>query len=251
MKRLVSLTFVAVLMAQSALAAEFWEKKQYKDWSEKECRQLLSNSPWARSHTIKKAQLKQLNRDAFGQAPRDPGGPTVRPSYQTPVDAMPAATSNDNTEGVTEPSVTYQASFRTATPVRQAIVRLGQMDAKYLAQKFDDKIIIQVTYEANVIATDRALANYWQSASLTTLANTVYLTGPDGERVEPIAFWAGKGASREIQFAFPRKPGGGIDMKRSILFEFEHPALGDDPKERITLHYPAVGEMKFDGAVSY
>ena len=43
------LCFLAVL---PLLAADFWEKKAYTSWSEKECNKLLKKSPWAFSNSL-------------------------------------------------------------------------------------------------------------------------------------------------------------------------------------------------------
>ena len=41
---------VAGLLAAGTLlqAEDFWEKKKYAEWTDKEVRQMLTNSPWAR-----------------------------------------------------------------------------------------------------------------------------------------------------------------------------------------------------------
>jgi hypothetical protein len=47
-----------VLLALSGIslaasqAGEFWSKRAYRQWSEKECRKLLEESPWAQKHTL-------------------------------------------------------------------------------------------------------------------------------------------------------------------------------------------------------
>jgi hypothetical protein len=35
--------------AAPAPAQDFWKKKPYTEWSEKECRRLLEDSPWAKT----------------------------------------------------------------------------------------------------------------------------------------------------------------------------------------------------------
>ena len=40
---------VGVLVAGTLVQAEdFWEKKKYAEWTDKEVRQMVTNSPWAR-----------------------------------------------------------------------------------------------------------------------------------------------------------------------------------------------------------
>ena len=57
----------------------------------------------------------------------------------------------------------------------------------YLATEFPDKIVVIVEYRAEPEENDKALANYWQGQTLDTLKNTVFLSGPDGDRIAPIA----------------------------------------------------------------
>ena len=53
---------VAVLLGSlsTVRAAEFWEKKDYRQWSEKECRKLLRNSPWAKQYVLANPIIKNL-----------------------------------------------------------------------------------------------------------------------------------------------------------------------------------------------
>jgi hypothetical protein len=267
MKRFVGSLLALGLLVETAVAAEFWTKKPYQNWSVQECHKVLWDSPWGKTHTIQKAALRQLNRDPFSQGPQPSGGPLVRPGNTSP-NPLPPAQSDANQEGVLDPRVTYHASFRSAKPVREAVSRLERLEAKYdqmdeaqkkafdtrqqkfLAAAFPDKIIVHVTYESNVGETDRALAFYWQSQTAATLKNVVYLSGPDGDRVEPIAYWVGSGAMREFQVAFPRNSNGDPSPDKPLVFEFRHPAIGSDPEERIFLKFPS-SDMKFDGSISY
>src|SRR6185437_1578237 len=114
-------------------------------------------------------------------------------------------------------------SMRTAQPIREAVVlhaalqrKYDAMDAaarkafdelwaQYLAQPVGDKVIFDVVYRSTATNVDRELANCWQTPPLdSTKVIDAYMIGPDGKRVEPIAFVAGKGASRQFQLAFPR-----------------------------------------------
>ncbi|MCP5115551.1 MAG: hypothetical protein GY953_32390, partial [bacterium] len=53
MKR--SLLAVFLMLSLGALllyGADFWEKKELKDWSEKDVKKMLTNSPWAKGVDI-------------------------------------------------------------------------------------------------------------------------------------------------------------------------------------------------------
>ena len=189
-----------VLVVASAVAADkqFWLHKPYDQWSADECKKMLTDSPWAKSSTLRQPTMRALSR-GFGRT----------------------ATA-DNGTGERAPEVVYTAQIRSALPLRQAYIRLKEIDAhydsmtgdakarakqafdNYLSATFDDKIVILVSYGANLPESDTTLARYWQSQTLDTVKNSAYLTGPDGERVQPTAFVTGRGAEREFQFVFPR-----------------------------------------------
>src|SRR5881394_2673280 len=64
MKRL-GIILVAVCCDGFAFAAdkgEFWTSKPYQNWSAKECKKLLEDSPWSKKITLRKTNLSQTNR---------------------------------------------------------------------------------------------------------------------------------------------------------------------------------------------
>lgn len=245
MKRLESLTLILVLSLAAGIAyavGDFWADKPYTKWSEKQAKHMLSDSPWAKTVTLRHTVLKQTRRD-FGKEPNANEG-----------------------EGVSEPEVDYTMYLRTARPVREAIVRVAQFEQKYdhmdsdgrkafddkwnqfLATAAGDKVIVQVTYSANIGEVDRRLANYWQTQTVDLLRDSgTAMTGPDGMRVAPIAFWAARGAGREFQLAFPRPK---VDSKEgSIAVEIQHPNIGEGAT-RIYAKYP-LKDMQYQGALTY
>ena len=81
----VSILFLAA--ALTAFGADFWEKKEFNKWSQKDCSKMLTNSPWAKDVTIMDSGLQRSTR-----------------------------TSDDGQQLY----VKYQVQFRSALPVRQA-----------------------------------------------------------------------------------------------------------------------------------
>ena len=44
---------LTILLATGlAVAAEWWEKKPYTQWSDKEVQRMIDNSPWGKVHTV-------------------------------------------------------------------------------------------------------------------------------------------------------------------------------------------------------
>lgn len=248
MKRLtfiVALSFLVLATVPAALSwssGEFWTKP-YTKWSEKEVKRLLSDSPWAKTVTLKHTILKQTRRD-FGTM-SDVAG---------------------EGEGVSEPEIDYTVYLRTARPIREGLVRLAQFEQKYdqldaasrkafdskweqfLATPVSDKVIVQVEYSSNTAEQDRQLANYWQNQTVETIRDTAAMTGPDGVRLAPIAFWTARGAGREFQMAFPRPKTAGDDSAVSV--ELRHPTVKGEDATRIYVKFQ-FKDMKYSGAVTY
>ncbi len=257
MKRMICLSISALLLFATAFAADFWEKKEYKQWSQSECKKLLEDSPWAKQFTL--SSVTGIDNSAASRESTDQGQPYIK----------------------------YQIQFRSAKPVRQAIVRQQQFATKYDSlsagqkQEFDktadsfisadlsESVIVNVTYATNNRDNDRDLARYWQSQTADLLKNTVYLSNTKGEKIYLSNFVAAQGAERSFQFIFPRELNGKplIDgMKDKILkLEFAYPIIGNlgDPssgtsstgsnqgaKGRGYLEFK-VDKMVFDGAVAF
>lgn len=234
---------LALFVALLVVGAEFWQAKPYTSWTQKEVDAITSSSPWAQAVVLRKVNLVQVRRE-FGKF----------------------ATGAGEGEGTQNPEVSYTVSLRTAQPIREAIARAAAFDQKYdqmdssskkqfdqkwgqfLAQQFADKVIVNVKYSANTTDVDRQLATYWQGQTLDTIKVDTYMNGADGERVAPIAFWAGKGASREFQLAFPRPAKS--PNKASFSIEFKHPDVTDEPSSRIIARFN-VKDLQYHGQVTY
>jgi hypothetical protein len=136
--------------------------------------------------------------------------------------------------------------FRSALPVRQALVRQMQIAQKYdslaaeqkqqfdqsansfLTSKFEDAVVVYVTYQTNSQAKDRELARYWQSQTADLLKNTVFLRNSKGEQVALAQFNAAQGGERSFQLLFPRQINGKPFMSpedKSLMLEFSYPVL--------------------------
>jgi hypothetical protein len=224
-------------------SGEFWSDKPYTKWTEKEVKHLLSDSPWAKSVTLKHTVLKQTRRE-FGTLSGIAG----------------------EGEGVSEPEVDYTVYLRTARPIREGLVRLAQFEQKYdrldpdsrkafdskwdqfLAAPVGDKVIVQVKYGSNTADQDRQLANFWQNQTVETIRDTAAMTGPDGVRLAPIAFWTARGAGREFQMAFPRPQNVKNDAALSV--EFRHPSVTGEDTTRIFTKFQ-FKEMSYSGALAF
>ena len=233
MKRTLSIGFAVVTLIAVAVAADFWSSKPYTKWSQADATRLLTNSPWAKTTTMRTGTV------------------SGRGGIQNVAESQDA------------PLIQYAVSIRSAEPVRQANARMAyitrkydKMDEaarkefddkwnKYLATKFPETLVIAVNYESNVPDTDRQLTNYFQAQTLETIKSTTALILPDGTRVEPSAFASGP---HELQIAFPRPKE--MSPTASFSVEFKHPDLPDQPSRRISSKF-SLKEMVFNGTPSY
>jgi hypothetical protein len=224
-------------------AKEFWQVKDYRQWTEKECRKLLEASPWAQSRVFSEVRIDPLQDNEPAARGREPN-----------------------------PQIKYQAQFRSATPIRQALVRQAMLTEKYdqmtseQKQAFDEKmqkfltgaapelVIVHVDYSTNVQNTDRSLAQYWQTQTTETLKNSVYLLGPKGEKVPLQRYVSATGAGRSFQFLFPRQYEGRPLLSpedKTIKVEFMHPFSSErGTPSRVLLEFK-VEKMLIQGAVVY
>lgn len=170
-------SWVVVLLLITAVAIGQKKAQSWREWSKKDAEKVLNNSAWG--------QL-QVDTD-------------LSEMFYTPTtDSRRAPNANSRLEqGATnqETSVTYGIRFFSARPVRQAFIRMIQLQQKNLEADVIERmnsfaelpsagsIIIAVTIEG----TDkRSLGKVMQivsSAATGTLKNTTYLERNDGKRV--------------------------------------------------------------------
>lgn len=193
--------------------ADFWEKKEYGEWSQRQATKILEDSPWAKIYK------------------------PITYGSDTGSDGMPQF-------------VQYNIRFSSALPIRQATVRLSQIANNYdklssdqkqafdsqaepfLAVDFTDFIVIDITYSTNIITRDQTLATHWQTQTTETLKNIAYLIGTNGVKVPLLEYKSAQGAGRAFQLIFPRKFGGQPILNsedKTLTLEFELPgASGTD-----------------------
>jgi hypothetical protein len=202
MRKVLYFVLSAIFLAagSAAFGADFWESKPYDTWSQKECSKLLTDSPWVEDFT-KVAEGLQLSTGA----------------------------SDDGQQF----SIQYQFQFRSALPVRQAMVRQMQLAQKYdtlgpeqkqqfdqsaksfLSADFSDVVVVYVTYKSNSQSKTMEIHKHWQTQTMDLLKNNVFLRNSRGEQVALAKFIAPQGAERSFQFIFPRE----INGKPFIAFE--------------------------------
>jgi hypothetical protein len=234
------LLFLLTSLLVAGQEKEFWDKKDYTQWSERECKRLLTDSPWAKSYTLARAVIEPLS---------SPGSDLAREAA---------------------PRIQYVAQFRSALPIRQALVRISQIKQKYdrmgleqkrefdrsaeqfLAKSFADAVVLYVSFSSNVQIYERDLIRHWQFQTQDMVKNYIHLIGYGGERVAPLGYTFIE-ASRAFQLIFPRQHNGRPligPADKSLRLEFQHPRIGDFGEARILIEFKTE-KMLFEGSLVY
>jgi hypothetical protein len=203
-----------------ALGADFWTKKSYQHWSLEEARRMLEESPWATTLSLSSIQTSITS----GDAPKN---------------------ESDRGEMETNPTITYNLQFRSAEPIRQAQVRSSQISShydamsaeqkaafdansdKFLAVRFPDRVVVSVTFHANVQNYESLLRNYWERQSLATLSMSVFLNA--GKQRLSLMDYGVK--EDTFQFTFPRPQP--VSPAEKLGVEFVHPKISLIGQQRI------------------
>ncbi len=237
-RKILGISVLSLVAASAVLGADFWEKKNYKEWTQRECAKLLEDSPWAKALTLQRV--------------------SIRDSGSTSSDAQ-------------QPYVKYQVQFRSALPIRQAIVRQMQLVQKYdsltpeqkqqfdksaeefLAANFEDAVVVHVRYETNSQPNMLELARYWQSQTTDVLRNDVYLAPAKRDKVYLGRYIPPQAGQQEFQFIFPRNVNGQPiigPQDKNIRLEFTYPVVGSIGDGRGYLEFK-VEKMIFEGNIAY
>ena len=250
-RRLLTCMALALFLAFPLSTPGQWNKKPYTEWSEKDAKKVLNDSPWSQDQNFTDTSKNMSTTTSRGAA------------QSTIADVI---------------NVTFHIRFFTAKPVRQAISRSMELQHKGelpepLAAKlkalatadFPDYVIITVTCES-----DRA-SNMLQDAKslfqrLTTgaIKNGTYLVAKGGQRVFLQEYQPPQNDGLGARFVFPRLVDGKpfiTPESGEILF---HAELGGNSELNTTLSNSDVArnrfllntrfkvkDMMFDGKLEY
>jgi hypothetical protein len=238
-------TILSVLIGATLLwAGDPWKERPYTEWTEKECRKLLQNSPWAKHYTDVGVIIELVAPGQIDSAER-------------------GRESN--------PRMEYRVRLLSALPIRQALVRLQQINADYdemspeqrqafdhkaeaiLNMPFDDTVVLLVDYGSNTDVYDKEMARYWQHQSTETLKNVVFLRGHAGEEVPLLSYAAEQGAARTFEVVFPRESEGRPLLRpdsKTLRLDFLHPNIRGQGEVRAFVEFK-VKRMLIEGEVLY
>jgi hypothetical protein len=202
-----------------ALGADFWLKKDYKEWTDKECLSLLTKSPWAEPYKVFGSGLGVSGAEGTGY-------------------------------------IEFDVQLYSALPIRQAMAKLQKDEAKskaLLEADFSEKVIVNVNYSTNVSQAGLDLARYWQSANLASFQNSVFLIGSKGANVPASEYKVEQGSSRSFQFIFPRTRDGKELLSpedKTLILQFNYQPVQGMGDGRGQIEFK-VKNMVYNGKIAY
>ena len=208
MKRILLLCAVLILCTVSASAQK---EKPWTEWTEKEAMKVLADSPWAQTQ-------KELTDSGAT-------GPTVTSAAQNGNSAnmvMSEAAKNSSESGqnvgsrnVSKTAV-YNISFLTAKPVRQAFIRMIELQMPdtpadkvaerrtFVDKDFSEYVVVTLKLDGNDQKTLAPAKQLLSGGTAETMKNLAYLERKDGKRLALMEYRAPGPDRLGAKFIFPR-----------------------------------------------
>jgi hypothetical protein len=232
--KLAVLMFLTICLTAAGSVVGQKQLKPWKEWSKTDAQKVLNDSPWAHL---------QVDQDFIEPTP-----------LTRPLDSSIDARLKQN-EGMT-----YHIRFFSARPIRQAFVRMIQLQKKDLAPAMvsrlntfaevasEDSIIIAITTEnpdANMLGKAMQIV---RNATTTTIKNSTYLERSDGKRVFLEEYVSPGSDGFGARFIFPRM----LDGKPFLSTEFTIVRFVSELGSSIKFHMTyKVKDMMLDGKLEY
>ncbi len=187
--------------------------KPFQEWSKKEAQQILEDSPWAKNQEVRLRYADTARRIAGGTVPSATEGALIN----TP--------SNQAEMGGAEAPIDFQFTLhlRSALTVRQALVRIKQLEMNYDQMAPKDRAAFDTKYKGlldcpacgqNYVLTLSAASKQrpgadpvftvYKGGRLADLQRYIFIANSRGERRDLIHFVPPKAPGDEAVFYFAR-----------------------------------------------
>ena len=232
-------------------------KKPFTSWTKSEAESVLRDSPWARPQMIKIRVGSRTRRVAGAPVSTEGGSPAIASAdlggAEAPVD------------------FTFTLRLRSARRLREALVRLKQLEADYdkmSAEKkaaFDaqptvkglldcpactDNYVLTLSAKSTESPGSDPVFSSLKGARLAELQRYVYIADEQGRRRQLVHFVPPKSPGEEATFFFPRLDEGGAPLltpaSRDLLFNLSDMEVNSVSNFRID-----VSKLVSDGAVDF
>lgn len=227
MHRIAPLLFIFLLVCTLADSAAL-PQKPYRQWTLQEAVAVLNKSPWGRQTTFTKV-VGGIGSGVFGE----------KEIYST-----------------------FFVRFLSARPIREALVRLKQIQSGY--DEMDDAarrgfdaaseksldvglrrwIVVTVNFRSNDPDTERQVKQFLESQSFETIRNRVFISTAHFPNLRISAYYPPQGDAIGAKFVFPREIESEpviSDQDKSLTFQLDPAGVNG-----LVLEFP-LSEMKVDG----
>ncbi len=190
---------IFLVLVLPLFAAKFWESKDYSQWTEKECSEMLKKSPWAFTN-------------AFGNA-----GPAVlesRPPEEVPRNSVDPSRISGTTYGERESSQIFEFRIFTARPILAAMLQLQvlrnpglkEQVKRILEAKPTDQIVIQFEYRSEPPGSSAVheIHSYFLHATLADFRTETFLSSDKVDLLPVKDYLAPNDKRPKPAFVFPR-----------------------------------------------
>jgi hypothetical protein len=178
MKKVAIVTSALFFLGGILWAVDFWEKADYTTWSQKDCEQVLTKSPWA---------FQYVHTNFYRPATNISTGPDTTTEGQASARLEPQS-------GERETRITFQFILVSAKPTRMARARLLLLQSpnmtaqaeQFVNQPASKEIPIQVQYASRPpgISAIHDIQSFFRRATINDFQANTTLTSSDSK--EPI-----------------------------------------------------------------
>jgi len=239
----IGIVLISVLVAAPLMADDSCRKPPTQ-WNAKQVRKMLTDSPWARKMTLAHiAQSSALDENAGG-------GQSGMGSPRTAVDPPRGygADKGSGMHGEKEIFYSYTVRFFSAQPVRQAYVRLTQLDKDYDRMSFEGKrefdtrmarafpvslpdIVVAIDFESNDRKLLMEVNRQLRQATRDTLNQQAYLISDHLGRIYLKDYFPPSSDGTGAKLVFPRLVDGEpVVLAKDRLVKLEFMVPGTDHK---------------------
>jgi hypothetical protein len=242
-------------LAMTAVAQK--NDKPWTEWSAKEAQKMLTDSAWAQTQTeMSESQAASSSSSAVTR--------TNSRSEATNIISSEAARNIESGETLgkrnTALSVNYHVCFLSAKPIRQAFIRMIELQRPdtppekvaelrtFVDRNFGDYIVVTVTMDGTDKKRLAPAAQEISSADPEALKNTTYLERKDGKRIALLDYRAPAQDGLGAKFVFPRT----VDGKPFLDANSGDVRLVVEVGKTVKLNRRfKVAEMMYEGKLEY
>ena len=253
-----AVALVALATGLAGAAQDDWSKKPFNKWTKAEAEKVLNDSPWARPQAVKIRVGSKSRRVAGAPLTTDESG-------------SPAIMSADLGGAEAPVDFTFTLRLRSSRRVREALVRLKQLEANYdkmsAAQQaeFDaqpkikglldcpacaDNYVLTLSAKSGEAPGADPVFTTFKGARLADLQRYVYIADERGQRRTLVHFVPPKAPGEEATFFFPRADDKGSPLLTTASKEFYF-NLSDMEVNSVTNFRVDVTKLVAGGAVDF